>query len=92
MVKKARDKGVALKPSLDRKEAVPAELNHVQQEIQGYVNKQDRYTSKPEDWHDNRKFLRFLRHRYFHFSARMSAGHDPRIVGGKRTRKIYPNG
>jgi len=90
MAKAARSKGLVIESKFDRDEAVPDELSNVHEEIQRYVNKHGPDSSKPADWHDNdREWLRKLRHQYFHFSARMMPGHDPRIIDGKRIRKVY---
>jgi len=90
MAKEARDKGIVFNDRFDDDEVVPAELDKVQKAIQGYIDTHTPSSSQAVDWHDNdRGWLRRLRHEYFHFSARMMPGHDPRIINGKRIRKVY---
>jgi hypothetical protein len=90
MVKSAKDKGILFLPKLELNEAVPTSLNDENGYIQSYIDKQGPYSSQAADWVDNRDpWLKKMRHDYFHFSARMRPGHDPRIENGKRVRKIY---
>jgi hypothetical protein len=95
MVKQARAKGVVFKTMLDDVEAVPDELKHVNgvdipAVIQKYIGEQGNYSSRAAHWHFNDKpWIKTLRNKFFHFSAVMSMGYDPRIEGGKRKRKIY---
>jgi hypothetical protein len=100
MTEEALNKGVPLLPDLEQYEAVPPNVVHgdktlqdVLTEIQQYINSKGPYDSIKDDWLDNnQEWLRELRHQFFHFSARMAPGHDPRIEDGKRTRKHYKNG
>ena len=68
-------------------------MQDIHDKIKEYIESKGPYDSKESDWHDNgREWLRELRHNFFHFSARMAAGHDPRFENGKRVRKHYTNG
>lgn len=89
MAKAARERGVSFKPSLDKDEEIPPDLDHVRAEIDRYIATTEQ--SRPEDWHDNsRSWLRQLRHDYLHFSARMEVGYDPRInEQGRRKRYVH---
>ena len=89
MAKAAREQGIRFKPSLDKDEEIPPELDHVRKEIERYIATTE--TSRPEDWHDNhRSWLRQLRHDHLHFSARMEVGYDPRInEQGQRKRYVH---
>ena len=88
MARHARDKGLVLKGSFEKDEAVPAELSEVQNHIEKYVASTSK--SRLTDWQHNEPWLRTLRHDYLHFSARMKTGHDPRINDNKqRTRMTY---
>ena len=93
MAKYARKNKIMIKSKLEKVENVPPELSTVQQELLGYVGKHEgkgAYSSNAEDWHDNeRKWLRDLRYRYFHFSARLEIGNGPRYINGKRQRGEY---
>lgn len=89
----ARENKIEIKNVIQRKEKVPAELSSVQDSIQAYVDKHKKKgsnSSRVEDWHDNKNptWLPDLRHDYFHFSARLAMGNEPRIKDGKRQRKV----
>ena len=84
-----RENKINIHPNLERGEVVPDKLTAVHDKIKKYIASQGPYTSKPEDWHGNDDGLPALRHGYFHFSARIKMGHNPRFKNGKRTRKIH---
>lgn len=76
----------------ERDQDIPSQLLEVNKEIKSYVEKHKKlgaYSSRPEDWCDNRIWLRELRHDYFHFSARYETGNEPRFVNGKRKRMYF---
>ena len=83
---------IMIKSKLEKVENVLPELSTVQQEKLGYVGKHESkgaYSSNAENWHDNeRKWLRDLRYRYFHFSVKCELGLSPRLgfFNGKRQR------
>lgn len=93
MVGYAKRKNMVFMDELDKDEKVPAELSQIQDTIKSYVAQHDSLgarTSQAKDWHDNdRGWLRELRHRYFHFSAKVKLGHTPRIEGGERIRQVH---
>jgi hypothetical protein len=89
----ARENKIEIKSAIQRKEKVPAGLGSVQDSIKAYVDKhkgKGANTSRADHWHDKDKpsWLPDLRHDYFHFSARLGIGNDPRIENGKRQRKV----
>lgn len=87
MARYARDKGLLFKPRFDDDEAISELLHGVRDRIDNYIANIDK--SRARDWHHNEPWLRALRHRYLHFSARMKAGYAPRVVDGKRIRMTY---
>ena len=94
MVKQARAKGIVFNGAIDRDEKVPDELKNINgvdipSVIQKYMGEQGNYTSRASHWHFNKPWIKTLRNKFFHFSAVMSMGYDPRIDGGRRRRKIY---
>lgn len=95
MVKQARTKGIVFNGAIDRDEKIPDELTNINGVnipgvIQKYMGDESNYSSKAKHWHFNDKpWIKTLRNKFFHFSAVMSMGYDPRIEGGRRRRKIY---
>jgi len=87
MARYAIEQSIKFKEDLQDDEKIPDELNDVKAKIDGYADGVG--TSKPEDWHHNEKWLKELRHKYFHFSARLEMGNGPNIVNGKRERIYY---
>jgi len=96
MAKYARNNKIQLKTKLERDEDIPAEvatLDSARKKIESYMNRHDglgAFSSKSEDWLQNdEKWLRELRHEYFHFSARFEIGNEPRFIRGRRQRMYY---
>lgn len=95
MVERARAKGVVFKGDIDDDERIPDELHNINGVdipgiIQKYIGQQRNYSSKAKHWHFNDKpWIKTLRNKYFHFSANMKKGYDPRYVAGRRFRRIY---
>ncbi|MCP4464028.1 MAG: DUF2235 domain-containing protein [Planctomycetaceae bacterium] len=91
MAKHARSSEIILKGRLESVENIPSELVAVKQEVDSYVSKHEgkgAFSSQPQDWHDNdRSWLRDLRYRYFHFSARLEIGNGPNFENGRRVRQ-----
>lgn len=87
MARYAKEQAIDFKEDLQRDERVPDDLSDVKGKIDGYADSVG--SSKPEDWHHNEEWLKKLRHRYFHFSARLEIGNGPNIVKGKRQRIYY---
>lgn len=83
----ARGKGIEFEERFDDDEKIPAELDEVRKRIDHYIATASQ--SKASDWRHNESWLRDLRHKYLHFSARMEVGHDPRFNNGKRIRYTY---
>ncbi len=96
----ARKKKIVFKGALDKDEKVPEDmLGDTQQKIKDYVAQHDGLgarTSEAKHWlddkdwdEDKRRWMRRLRHDYFHFSAKIKMGHTPRIEGGERVRQVH---
>ena len=67
---------------------MPVELAKVREEIESKLESSDVKTA--EYWLNNTKdWMKTLRHKYFHFSAKMEFGLTPRFKDGKRWRKHY---
>lgn len=74
--------------AIDRDEAVPADLQAWQSRLEAYASGESK--PHPEVWRNSREAsLKALRQGDLHLSARMDLGHDPRIEGGRRVRKVY---
>ena len=81
----AREQNVKLTDKLDDNESVPDELADIKKRIDHYIATTQ--TSRAQHWHQNTQaWLRELRHKYLHFSARCVLGHTPRYYEGKRAR------
>lgn len=86
----AGEQGININAELAKDEPIPRKLRPVQDKIQEYIGSHGPYSSRAEDWHRNdQPWLRTLRHRYFHFSARLQIGHTPRFKKGQRRRQTH---
>lgn len=91
MARAAREQGIVFKPNLDRKEKIPEELLAAQAQITAFIDSEQGKASthsQTEYWRNNKEpWLRALRHKHLHFSARDEFGLKPRInKDGQRHR------
>ena len=89
MARQARAKGMVFKDDLDRDEKITDPfLIDVKQSLEGHAAGASK--SDAGYWIDNHEpWLKELRHKYLHFSARMQVGHDPRFAqDGRRQRYL----
>jgi hypothetical protein len=97
MAKFAREGEIAFKEKdLAEQNQIPRELNKVKDDVDWYMDRSEK--SRPGYWAKNSKGMRWLRHKYLHFSAYYDNdivnAHQPRFseTGGikdKRERKIH---
>lgn len=94
----AKENGVMLKSQFEIDDKVPSSLHAVKAEIDKYIAKVGRKSSKFDDWslssnnwNNVKHWVKDLRREYCHFSAKIKIGHTPRTSfwSGERYRKIY---
>lgn len=97
MARFVREEGLSFTSRLDKDEVIPDDLSGARREIETHVNNAlgqpppsaQQAHLRAAYWHRIDDKLKGLRHKYFHFSARLSFGNGPRYINGKRQRMYY---
>ena len=96
MARAAREHKLVFKVKLDRKEKIPEELTELikaRDMIHAYIDSATSKLGREEQsayWLNNKEqWLKDLRHKHLHFSAKHEFGLKPRFKDGKRHRQTY---
>jgi len=76
---------------------IPPELSTIKEKLDAHAGRElgepppstGEAHTRAAYWHRNEGWLKDLRYRYFHFSARLEVGNGPRFIEGQRRRMYY---
>lgn len=97
MARFVREEKIVLMEEFDNNNVIPPDLTTVKERLDAHVNRElgqpapsiHQASAKAAVWHRNDEWLKGLRYRYFHFSARLEISNGPRFINGKRQRMYY---